>query len=242
MKKRNILLGLGVSLLLASCTSNGIVDRPLKTKVDSVSYGLGLDMAFKIKNGHSEIDKNLFLLGYSNGIDSTGLKIEKKDLDKLLRSYFQNKRVAQMKKQQEEAMKKLEEKYGDNKKEGQEFLANNKSKKGIKTTASGLQYAVIKEGKGERPLVTSRVQVLYKGTLIDGTEFDSALDRKKPAEFNLNGVIRGWTEGLQLMKPGAKYKFYVPQELAYGPQQKGPKIKPFSMLIFEVELLKIVKK
>lgn len=241
MKKRNILAGIGLSLLVASCTTNGIADKPLKTKIDSVSYGLGLDMAFKIKNAHSEIDKDLFLLGYSNGIDSTGLKIEKKDLDNLLRTYFQNKRVAQMKKQQEEALKRAEEKYADNKKAGAEFIAANKDKKGVKTTASGLQYSVIKAGKGAHPQATSRVRVLYKGTLIDGTEFDSALDPKKPAEFNLNGVIRGWTEGIQLMKPGAKFKFYVPQELGYGPQQRGPKIKPFSALVFEVELLEIVK-
>jgi len=122
-------------------------------------------------------------------------------------------------------------------------LEDNKSKAGVKTTESGLQYIVVKEGKGEKPLATSKVKVHYHGTLIDGTVFDSSIEKNKPAEFGVNRVIKGWTEGLQLMTVGSKYKFMIPQELAYGAfPRKGGKIKPFATLIFDVELLEIVKK
>ncbi len=128
------------------------------------------------------------------------------------------------------------------KEEGVKFLEENKSKAGVITTDSGLQYVVLKEGKGENPVATSKVKVHYHGTLIDGTVFDSSVDRGKPSEFMTNRVIKGWTEGLQLMNVGAKYRFFIPQELAYGafPRQGG-KITPFASLIFEVELLEIVK-
>jgi len=135
---------------------------------------------------------------------------------------------------------KMERDYGSNKKAGELFLANNKGKAGVVTTPSGLQYEVIKKGTGAMPADTSLVKVHYVGTLIDGTEFDSSVKRGEPAEFRLNQVIKGWTEGLKLMPVGSKYKLYIPQELAYGPQDKGT-IKPFSALIFEVELLSIQK-
>ncbi len=135
---------------------------------------------------------------------------------------------------------KMEAEFGQNKAAGIAFLEENKKKEGVKVTASGLQYEVLKEGKGEKPTATSMVKVHYHGTLIDGTVFDSSVNRGTPAEFPLNAVISGWTEGLQLMSPGAKYRFYIPQELAYGGQDRGL-IKPFSTLIFDVELLEIVK-
>jgi len=125
-----------------------------------------------------------------------------------------------------------------NKKEGETFLAANKSKSGVKTTASGLQYMVEKEGTGAKPKATDTVKVNYLGTKIDGTKFDSSYDRGQPATFPLNGVIKGWSEGLQLMPVGSKYKFYVPADLAYGENAPGP-IGPNATLIFEVELLGI---
>jgi FKBP-type peptidyl-prolyl cis-trans isomerase FkpA len=136
--------------------------------------------------------------------------------------------------------KKMEKSYGPNKAAGEKFLAENKNKPGIITTASGLQYQVITKGNGPLPTDTSKVKVNYHGTLIDGTVFDSSVDRKEPVVFPVNQVIKGWTEALKLMPVGSKYKLFVPQELAYGGADRGA-IKPFSMLIFDVELLSIEK-
>ena len=144
----------------------------------------------------------------------------------------------------EEAIKAkaMEEKYADNKAAGEKFLEENKTKEGVQTTASGLQYKVIKEGKGAIPTDSSTVKVNYKGTLIDGTEFDSSYKRNAPATFRANQVIKGWTEALTLMPVGSKWELYIPQELAYGSRETGGLIKPYSTLIFEVELLEIEKK
>ena len=143
----------------------------------------------------------------------------------------------------EEAIKAkaMEEKYADNKAAGEKFLEENKTKEGVQTTASGLQYKVIKEGKGAIPTDSSTVKVNYKGTLIDGTEFDSSYKRNAPATFRANQVIKGWTEALTLMPVGSKWELYIPQELAYGARNAG-QIKPFSTLIFEVELVSIEDK
>ena len=141
----------------------------------------------------------------------------------------------------------LEEKYADNTAAGEKFLAENKTKEGVVTTESGLQYKIIKEGKGAIPAKTDKVKVHYKGTLIDGTEFDSSYSRKdkdgnpQPATFRANQVIKGWTEALTMMPVGSKWELYIPQELAYGARETGAHIKPFSALIFEVELLDIEK-
>ena len=137
--------------------------------------------------------------------------------------------------------KALEETYADYKAENEKFLADNKAKEGVKTTPSGLQYKVITEGKGEIPADTCKVKVNYKGTLIDGTEFDSSYKRNEPATFRANQVIKGWTEALTMMPVGSKWELYIPQDLAYGARESGNQIKPFSTLIFEVELLSIEK-
>jgi FKBP-type peptidyl-prolyl cis-trans isomerase len=140
---------------------------------------------------------------------------------------------------QKEMQNKAAELGVKSKKEGEDFLAANKSKEGVKTTASGLQYKVLKEGKGPKPKSTDTVKVHYRGTLLDGTEFDSSYKRGEPVEFPLDQVIKGWTEGLQLMPAGSKYQFWIPANLAYGePGNRG--IPPNSTLIFEVELLEIV--
>lgn len=136
--------------------------------------------------------------------------------------------------------KALEAKYADYKKQNEDFLAQNKSKDGVKVTPSGLQYKVLVEGKGEVPSDTCRVKVHYKGTMIDGTQFDSSYDRKEPTTFRANQVIKGWTEALTMMPVGSKWELYIPQELGYGAREAGS-IKPFSTLIFEVELLSIEK-
>jgi len=138
----------------------------------------------------------------------------------------------------EQRVAKRQEEASKNKATADKFLASNKTKTGVKVTDSGLQYQVITEGKGVLPKDTDRVKVHYKGTLIDGTEFDSSYKRNNPATFGVRGVIKGWTEALLLMKTGAKWKLFVPPELAYGPSGR-PKIPPNSLLIFEVELLEI---
>jgi len=227
------LIALGFAgLSIVSCNQGKQLQSKtaLTTDIDSVSYALGLDMAKKINTNLKEIDSDVFIQGYLNGKDSANLLIDAKDVGKVLNDYF--------KKKQE---RELEEKHGEYRKENEKFLADNKTKEGVNTTPSGLQYVVLKEGNGsgESPKKTSKVKVHYHGTLIDGTVFDSSVDRGEPTEFGVGQVIKGWTEGLQLMKPGSKYKFFIPQELAYGPQQRGQKIKPFSALIFEVELLEI---
>jgi len=127
-----------------------------------------------------------------------------------------------------------------NKQEGELFLAENGKREGVRTTASGLQYQVLREGTGAKPAATDRVKVDYRGTLLDGTEFDSSYARGRPAEFALNGVIKGWTEGLQLMPAGSKYKFFIPAALAYGERGSGQRIGPNATLVFEVELLEIL--
>ncbi len=232
-----------VILTLMSCNNSGITKKDLGNQIDSVSYALGMDMAIKVKANFSDIDKDLFIQGFISGLDSTNILIEQKDINSTLSTFFQKKRQKTQKKQQEVALKNAEEEFGDLKEKGVKFLEENKSNAGIITTESALQYEVLKEGSGEKPVATSKVKVHYHGTLTDGTVFDSSVDRDMPAEFLVNRVIKGWTEGLQLMSVGSKYRFFIPQELAYGafPRQGG-KIKPFEALIFEVELLEIVKK
>ncbi|MDI7258626.1 MAG: FKBP-type peptidyl-prolyl cis-trans isomerase [Thermodesulfobacteriota bacterium] len=144
----------------------------------------------------------------------------------------------EMKAKQEEMMKKTGEK---NKKEGEVFLAGNKKKEGVVTLPSGLQYRVIKNGSGKKPKLTDTVTTHYKGTLIDGTEFDSSYQRGQPASFQVNGVVAGWTEALQRMEEGAKWQLFVPSQLAYGERGAGP-IGPNATLIFEVELISVQEK
>ena len=240
MKLTKFLAAAVVTLSIVSCGNSQFkTKKSLETGIDSVSYSLGLDMANKIKVNFDDLDQDLFVQGFKNGMDSTNILVDSKNIDGILRKFFQKRNEEKMKKQQEEQAKKAEVEFGEYKKEGEAFLAENKTKKGVKTTESGLQYVVLKEGNGAQPTAASRVKVHYHGTLPDGTVFDSSVDRGEPSQFGVNQVIKGWTEGLQLMKSGAKYKFFIPQELAYGAQQRGAKIKPFSALVFEVELLEI---
>lgn len=220
------------TLVLASCGGKGVSKRTLKTELDSVSYAIGMDVAKNVKTNVSEIDSELFIQGYMNYLDSTNILIKEENSQEILSAYFQKKQAENMKKQQEEAEK--------GKGVGEKFLEENKTKSGVKVTDSGLQYIVLKEGSGPKPTPESTVKVHYHGTLIDGTVFDSSVDRGEPTTFGVSQVIPGWTEGLQLMTVGSKYKFFIPQELAYGARQAGEKIKPFSALVFEVELLEIV--
>ena len=231
-----------ITVSMFSC-GNQVQDvKKLETELDSVSYAVGLSMSGQLKSNFSEVNKAILAQGIRNGLDSTNLLIDAKDLQVVLSGYFKKKQQAQMEERQAAASKAAEAKFGENKKAGEDFLEANKSKKGVQTTESGIQYIVLKEGSGEKPAgPRTKVKVHYHGTNIEGNVFDSSVDKGTPATFVLNQVIKGWTEGVQLMNEGAKYKFFIPQELAYGAQQKGENIKPFSTLIFEIELLEVLK-
>lgn len=224
---------IAASLLVASSTFAQISpNSTCKNQIDSVSYLLGVAIATNISNDLNEGNTELILKGMRDKL--TGQQELISDpTNQLLNSYFQKKQ--QEKKQQEEQLGQLA------KAEGEKFLQENRKNKKIKVTASGLQYEILKEGKGEKPTETSQVKVHYHGTTIDGKVFDSSVDRGEPIVFGLNQVIKGWTEGVQLMPIGSKFKFYIPQELAYGENSPSPAIKPYSTLIFEVELLGIEK-
>mgnify|MGYP001820039656 CR=1 FL=1 len=221
-----------LALVVVSCNNNEVSNKPLKTEVDSVSYGIGLNMGKQLKTGFDEANIEIYIQGLRNALDSTNILLDEQQTQKVIQTYFQ-------KKQQEQAAVAKEE--GEKAKaDGIKFLEDNKSKEGVKTTESGLQYIVLKEGSGNKPTTESKVKVHYHGTLIDGTVFDSSVDRGEPTEFGVTQVIKGWTEGLQLMTPGSKYKFFIPSDLAYGANPRpGGVIKPNSTLIFDVELLEV---
>lgn len=232
---------LSSTVLLLNCNSKSQGTPNLETEVDSVSYAIGLNISKQMRVNFREVNKEAILRGLEDGIDSSGFIIPEKEVTKILNTYFQRKQAEQRKEREAKAIKDAEAKFGDNKKAGEEFLAANKSKDGVVTTASGLQYQVIKTGNGAKPKPTSLVKLHYHGTTIKGEVFDSSVERKKPYELQVNQFVKGFSEGLLLMNVGSKYKFFIPQELAYGYQNRGEKIPPFSALVFEVELLDIVK-
>ena len=222
----------------------------LKTEMDKVSYSIGYSIGQQMKQIKEEgMDVNTDLLYEALKTVMQGGKIAmtEAEIGQILTDFgkkMNEKMQAKMMKQQEEMAKKQEEmtKQGPaNLAAGKKFLEDNAKKEGVKTTASGLQYKVDKEGTGASPKTGDMVQVNYRGTLINGEEFDASEKHGGPAELQLGRVIPGWTEGLQLMKEGAKYKFFIPSELAYKDQVQGDKIGPNSVLVFEVELLKVTK-
>jgi FKBP-type peptidyl-prolyl cis-trans isomerase FklB len=199
---------------------------PFKDQKDKLSYSIGLNIGTNLSRQNVEINPEVLTTGIKDGI--AGKPQLTQDQIKEVMTTFE--------KDMQEKQKAAGEK---NTAEGAKFLKENKKKEGVKTTASGLQYKVMKEGTGTQPKATDTVTVNYRGTLINGKEFDSSYKRGQPATFPLNGVIKGWTEGLQLMKAGSKYQFFVPSNLAYGERAAGPDITPNSTLIFEVELLEV---
>jgi FKBP-type peptidyl-prolyl cis-trans isomerase len=205
----------------------------LKTDKQKLSYALGLDLGSYFKSLETDFD---FAAVYQGITDSytDGKALLSPEESKELQKQFA---IDQQKKKVEKMQALLE----TNKDAAAEFLKKNKTEKGVKVTDSGLQYKVIKEGKGEKPTATDTVKVHYKGTLLDGTEFDSSYKRNEPATFKANQVIPGWTEALQLMTPGSKYALYLPPELAYGDRGAPPAIQPGSLLVFEVELVEVIK-
>lgn len=200
----------------------------LKNQIDSVSYLMGVNIGNSLGKEMSEANFELIIQGFRDAV-AKGRLVCQDSTDMVLSMYFQEKA---MNKQAEEDKKSEVYKVA-----GDKFLADNGKKQGVVTTTSGLQYQVMKEGDGVHPTAESTVKVHYHGTTIEGIVFDSSVERGEPIEFPLNQVIPGWTEGVQLMSKGAKYKFFIPQELAYGSSSPTPVIAPYSCLVFEVELL-----
>jgi len=198
----------------------------LKDQKDKVSYSIGMQIGFNLGRQKVDINPDILAAGIKDAI--AGKPQLTTDQVKDIMSQFE--------KDMEQKQKQAGEK---NKTEGAKFLEDNKKKPGVKTTASGLQYKVEKEGTGSQPKATDMVTVNYRGTLIDGTEFDSSYKRNQPATFPVNGVIKGWTEALQLMKQGSKYQLFIPSALAYGERAMGPDIGPNSTLIFDVDLVDV---
>lgn len=243
MKTVKFLAVVFMSAVLFSCNSQGVTKKSLNNEIDSVSYALGVNIATGLKQSFEDLNTDLVLQGYRNGADSVNILIPAAKTDSIIRTYMQKKQMAEREKQQAEALAKAEKEFAENKAAGEKFLEENKSKEGVITTDSGLQYIVLKEGDGEKPLVSSKVKVHYHGTLLDGTVFDSSVEKGEPYSPIINQMIKGWIEGIPLMSVGSKYKFFVPSDLAYGAfPRPGGVIKPFSTLVFEVELLEIIQK
>jgi FKBP-type peptidyl-prolyl cis-trans isomerase FklB len=198
----------------------------MQTELEKVSYAVGMSIAESLKNQNLEgVDTRILAEAMNDIFSENKLKLSPNEANEAIQTYLDSKR---------------NEAFAQVKSEGELFLLANRTKEGIHTTSSGLQYEILNEGSGRKPGATDNVTVHYHGTLIDGTVFDSSVQRGSPASFGVNQVIRGWTEALQLMSIGSKYKLFIPQEMAYGANpHPGSAIKPFAALIFEVELLDI---
>jgi len=220
-----------VVLLFFSGIAGAEEEVSLKTQRDKVSYIIGRDVGSSVKQKSIDIDTESFIKGFKSAYGGNKSVLSDDETRETMKAFQE-----EMMKKHEEELKKAAEK---NKKEGEAFLAENKKKDGVVTLASGLQYKVIKEGDGQLPKETDTVTVNYKGTLLDGTEFDSSYKRNQPATLQVDGVIRGWQEALKLMKVGSKWQLFVPAELAYGDKGAGSLIGPNATIIFEVELLSI---
>lgn len=199
--------------------------QKITNEIDSVSYSLGVNIGENIKAQFPDIDLNNFETAIKDVLDNKKEpKISGANAQKVIQDFF--------KKQQAEASESVIE-------EGKKFLTDNAKRNEVTTLESGLQYEILKTGEGPMPSLNDQVTTHYHGTLIDGTVFDSSVDRGEPATFPVSGVIKGWTEALQLMSVGSKWKLFVPYDLAYGERGAGPQIGPFTTLVFEVELIKI---
>lgn len=204
--------------------------QTLATVEQKASYAIGTDLAQNLKNQGIELDTESFLLGLKDALNQAPLKLTDEQMNNAVNEFRTQLQAKQQRLQQQQAE--------ENKTRSQAFLDANKTKPGIVTLDSGLQYKVIEAGNGESPKENAMITAHYRGTLIDGTEFDSSYSRGTPIEFQLQNVIPGWQEAIKLMKPGAKWEIYVPSDLAYGAQGAGKVIGPNQALIFEIQLIK----
>jgi FKBP-type peptidyl-prolyl cis-trans isomerase FklB len=218
-------------LVLLACQGNTQEKVQITSPKDSVSYSIGMNIGKNLKAQEIDVNPAALAAGIKEAVAGGKTSLTEQQCQEVMMRF-----QTQMMAKQQEKSKSAGDK---NKKDGEAFLAANKAKDGVKTTASGLQYKVIKEGTGPKPTAGQSVTVNYRGTLIDGTEFDSSVKEGGPMTIGLNQVIRGWTEGLQLMSTGSKYEFYIPAELAYGMNPPGPTIPPNAALVFEIELISI---
>ena len=226
--KLQLIAALGVLFLVSQVSAQ---EKPvLKSQKEKVSYIIGMNIGSDLKRQSVDIDTNILARGVNDGFSGGQPLLTEQEMRETMAA-FQKEMIAK----QEEIGKK-------NKIEGEAFLAENKKKEGVKTLPSGLQYKVIKAGTGKKPKLTDTITAHYRGTLINGTEFDSSYRRGQPASFQVNGVVPGWTEALQLMEEGAKWQLFIPSNLAYGERGAGREIGPNAALIFEVELLSIQEK
>ncbi len=230
MKIKGLVIFAVIAAVIAtSCnTRSGITSTKIKSAEDSLAYSLGIASYFYYMSDSVDIDPVLFAKGMLDSKDGKNA-LDETSAQGFVMTYMQKRQAEQMK-----AM------YGKNIDDGEKYLAENKKRDGVQETASGLQYEVITMGTGAMPGPQDVVRVHYTGMLMDNTKFDSSVDRGEPAEFGVNQVIQGWQEGIQLMPEGSRFKFYIPYELGYGEQGTGP-IPPYSTLVFEVELIEIVK-
>lgn len=231
MFKRLVVTFAGVGLIACN-NGGGVSNKKLETMKDKASYAVGLSIGKNIKAQGADLDPEVIAQGLRDGSSGAEAKLTDEEIRTTMMAFQEE----MMKKQQE----KMQSASGDankNAEESKAFLEKNAKEDGVKVTASGLQYKVLSEGKGKSPGQTDQVTVHYKGTLLNGKEFDSSYKRGQPATFPVNGVIKGWTEALQMMKPGAKWMLWIPPELAYGPNGAGADIGPNQALVFEVELI-----
>ncbi len=200
--------------------------------MDKLSYALGLGIGRQLSQmGAAGLNIDDFAQAVKDMIDGKEPQVATAEAQQIVEDFFR--------KQEEKQRAEAAEKYKGAKSEGEKYLSENAKKEGVVTLPSGLQYQVLKEGNGKSPKATDKVVCHYEGMLIDGTMFDSSVQRGEPATFPLNGVIAGWTEGLQLMKEGAKYRFFIPYQLGYGERGAGASIPPFATLVFDVELIEV---
>ncbi|MEJ2203179.1 MAG: FKBP-type peptidyl-prolyl cis-trans isomerase [Gemmatimonadota bacterium] len=223
---------LAAAFLLSGCGSD-YGSASLDTDDQKASYGIGRQMGQNLKPAQSRLDMAAFIRGVQDAMADVEPAVPDSVVQMALEAFSQAVMEEQQAQQEAAATRNLEE--------GQAYLAENGAKEGVVTTESGLQYEVLREGDGPSPTADSRVSIHYKGTLIDGTQFDSSYDRNEPAVFGVGGVIAGFSEALQLMPVGSHYRFVVPGDLAYGPNGSGQTIGPNATLIFEIELLEIVE-
>lgn len=201
--------------------------------MDKVSYALGIGIGRQLSQmGAANLNIDDFAQAIKDVMAGTGLQVDENEAHAIVQDFFR--------KQEEKQRSVAAEKGKAAKEEGENYLAENAKKEGVITLPSGLQYLVLKEGNGKSPKSTDQVKCHYEGMLVDGTLFDSSIQRGEPATFPLNQVIAGWTEGLQLMKEGAKYRFFIPYTLGYGERGAGSSIPPFAALIFDVELIEVL--
>jgi FKBP-type peptidyl-prolyl cis-trans isomerase FklB len=243
MKIKGLIVLTGViALMLGSCAKSSIKNSKLVTENDTLSYAIGASV-YKQLIGDSITPNPIVLAKYFIDAKEGKLIMTDAEIQGFFMRFSAKMQEAQMKKQAEESLKQAEANkitYKNLIAQGDSFLLKNKERSGVIVTTSGLQYEVVKMGTGPKPTETSTVKVHYTGKLIDGSTFDTSIG-KQPVEFQVNGVIKGWTEALQLMPAGSKFKLYIPESLAYGGTGAGEAIKPYSTLIFDVELLEVVK-